>query len=319
MKNVLVTGACGLMGDKICSGLLKKGYSVIAADTQLSDYNKNKENFKFYEAAPHDKNSYASIFENETVDALVHLACTVDNDFGHIIEDEQINASRQCNKFLFKLAMASDVKQCIVISTTQVYETPRSREPIREEDDIKLVTNYAKLKYETEQAFANDFKNTKDVLCAIMRIAPIYTKEYYHNLYAKIYDQKEEVAFVYRNGEYGFQFCCLHNLADFILCLMRHADAPSFTGVYNVADRLLTSASEIVAYMKENHRIGAVIQKKEGTKDTVASFFSKITKMKEEKTNYRYLDYNTLLSNIGIDIRKASRLCPFRWDIKNTK
>ena len=39
MEKVLVTGGCGLIGQHICSGLLKKGYEVIAIDREESGYN----------------------------------------------------------------------------------------------------------------------------------------------------------------------------------------------------------------------------------------------------------------------------------------
>jgi UDP-glucose 4-epimerase len=316
MKNVLVTGGCGIIGDRVCSGLLKKGYSVIAVDKQPSNYNINKEHFKFYEAKPNDKAKYIDIFETEDIDAIVHLACTVDNDFGHIIDDEEIEITRECNKFFFKLAMASEIRQCLMVSTTQVYETPKTREPVREEDDIKIITNYAKLKYESEMAMADAFRGARDASLAIMRIPPVYTFDYYENLLAKIYDPKDETAFVYRTGEYGFQFCCVHNLADFILCFMRHADNPAYTGVYNVADKTLTRAAEIVGFLREYHRLGAVIQRKE---NPVTGLLSKLKGGKEEKTNYRYLDLKTLLNNTSYDTSKASRLCPFRWNLSNTK
>ncbi|NLP25860.1 MAG: NAD(P)-dependent oxidoreductase [Clostridiales bacterium] len=316
MKKVLVTGACGIIGDRVCSGLLKKGYSVIAVDKQLSPYNSKKNHFKFYEAKPNDKVKYVNIFETEDIDSIIHLACTADNDFGHIIDDEEIEMARVCNKYIFKLAMASDIKQCLMVSTTQVYEIPKTREPVREEDDIKIITNYAKLKYETEMAMADAFRGTRDTSLAIMRIPPVYTFDYYENLLAKILDSKDETAFVYRTGEYGFQFCCVHNLADFILCFMRHADNPAYTGIYNIADKTLTSASEIVGFLREHHRLGAVIQRKE---NPISGLLSRFKGGKEEKTNYRYLDFKTLLNNISYDTSKASRLCPFRWNLGNTK
>ena len=43
MKRVLVTGGCGLIGQHICSGLLKKGYEVIAVDAKEGFYNTGKE------------------------------------------------------------------------------------------------------------------------------------------------------------------------------------------------------------------------------------------------------------------------------------
>ena len=44
MATVLVTGACGKIGEKVCSGLLKKHYNVIAVDRESSEYNDGKEN-----------------------------------------------------------------------------------------------------------------------------------------------------------------------------------------------------------------------------------------------------------------------------------
>ena len=73
MATVLVTGACGLIGEKVCSGLLKKHHQVVAVDRAPSAYNEGKENYRFYAAAPHDKSTYMGIFEKERIDAMVHL------------------------------------------------------------------------------------------------------------------------------------------------------------------------------------------------------------------------------------------------------
>ncbi|MBR2086916.1 MAG: NAD-dependent epimerase/dehydratase family protein, partial [Oscillospiraceae bacterium] len=36
MQKVLVIGGCGIIGDHICSGFLKKGYEVVAVDKKNS-------------------------------------------------------------------------------------------------------------------------------------------------------------------------------------------------------------------------------------------------------------------------------------------
>ena len=257
------------------------------------------------------------IFEKERIDAVVHLACSVDNDLGPIITEKQMEESRVCDKFLFKLAISKEVEKILVLSTTQVYAVPEGREPIREGDDEKPVTNYAKMKSETERAFAADLRHVKNVIGCIMRVPPVYTLEMHDNLLAKITDPKDHTNFVYRTGEYGFHFCCVHNLADFILCYLRQADSPSCTGVYNVADKNLIMASEIVNFISKNGRLGPVLQRNPG-KDIFSSIF-KFKNSKEEKTNYRYLDFSTITKNTMYDTNKASRYCPFRWDLSNTK
>lgn len=317
MATVLVTGACGLIGEKVCSGLLKKHHEVIAVDHASSAYNEGKEHYRFYAAAPYDKTAYMGIFEKERIDAVVHLACSVDNDLDPIITEKQMEESRVCDKFLFKLAISKEVEKIMVLSTTQVYAVPEGREPIREGDDEKPVTNYAKMKSETERAFAADLRHVKNVIGCIMRVPPVYTLEMHDNLLAKITDPKDHTNFVYRTGEYGFHFCCVHNLADFILCYLRQADSPSCTGVYNVADKNLIMASEIVHFISKNGRLGPVLQRNPG-KDIFSSIF-KFKNSKEEKTNYRYLDFSTITKNTMYDTNKASRYCPFRWDLSNTK
>ena len=100
MKKVLVTGGCGLIGQHICSGLLKKGFEVIAADKEEGMYNSGKLNYTFVQCEAADKNTYAQIFEDYDIEIVIHAACTVDNDLGPIIEEKQMSASKQCDKFI---------------------------------------------------------------------------------------------------------------------------------------------------------------------------------------------------------------------------
>lgn len=317
MGTVLVTGGCGLIGQHICSGLLKKGNKVIAVDAKEGDYNTGKLNYSFIEAAPTDKNAYAEIFENNKIDIVVHAACTVDNDMGPIVTDKEMNDSKHCDKFIYRYAMDAGIEKFILLSTDQVYAFPKTREPIREDDDLKPTTNYAIMKLESEKTLVSEMKHYKNVMCCILRFSPVYTLKFTDNLTAKITDPKDKTNFVYGTGQYGFQFCCVHNLVDFILCYVKNADDMTYAGVYNVSDKLLITASDIISFMRENHRLGPVLQKNPG-KDAISKILKKFGN-KEEKTNYRYLDLSTIENNNMLDNNKASKLLSFRWDIHNTK
>ena len=50
MKTVLVTGACGTIGERVCSGLCKKNNNVIAVDSHPSEYNEFKANYQYIQA-----------------------------------------------------------------------------------------------------------------------------------------------------------------------------------------------------------------------------------------------------------------------------
>ncbi|MBR2283541.1 MAG: NAD(P)-dependent oxidoreductase [Ruminococcus sp.] len=317
LQTVLVTGGCGLIGQHICSGLLKKGCEVIAVDREENGYNEGKLHYTFVQCEPTDKNKFAEIFEQNKIDVLIHAACTVDNDLGPIVTDTQMSESKACDKFLYRYAMTEDVGKIILLSTDQVYEFPKTREPIREDNDLKPTTNYASMKLASEKELVSEMQHHRTCMCCIVRYSPVYTLNFTDNLVAKITDPKDGSKFVYGKGQYGFQMCCVHNLVDFILCYVKNADDLSFAGVYNVSDKLLTTASDIIAFMRENHRLGAVVQKSPG--GAISKIKGLFGGNKEEKTNYRYLDMSKLENNNMLDNTKASKIVNFRWDIHNTK
>lgn len=316
MQKVLVTGGCGLIGQHICSGLLKKGCEVIAVDHEECGYNEGKLHYSFIQCAPTDKNKFAEIFEKNKINVLIHAACTVDNDFGPIITDKEMNESKACDKFLYRYAMTEDVGKVILLSTDQVYDFPKTREPIREDNELKPSTNYAVMKHNSEKALVEEMKQHPSTMCCIIRYSPVYTLNFTDNLVAKITDPKDGTKFVYGRGNYGFQFCCVHNLVDFMLCYVKNADDMSYAGVYNVSDKLLITASEIISFMKEHHHLGAIIQKTPGG---ALSKIKGIFGNKDAKTNYRYLDLSKLENNNMLDHTKAAKLMNPRWDIHNTK
>lgn len=325
METALVTGGSGLIGKHIVSGLLKKGYAVISVDKEDDGYNDGKPNYQFVKSEVTDRNKLAEIFQNNEIDLLVHAACTVDNDLGPTVTEKEIKESAQVDSFLYRYAMTEKVHKIVLLSTDQVYDFPKSREPIREDDDLKITTNYASMKYAAEKALITEVqynelkKDPGDAssVCCIARYSPIYTLDYTDNLMAKLKDPKDGELFIAGRGQYGFQMCCLHNLIDFILCFATSADDQSYAGIYNVSDKLLTTAADIIGFMRENHHLGTVAQK--NPMAVMAKLKGLFTGNKQdEKTNYRYLDVTKLENNNMLDNTRASKLVNFRWDIHNT-
>lgn len=319
MQTVLVTGGCGFIGQYICSGLIKKGYEVIAIDKEEGFYNMGKLHYTYIPWTPNDKDGFEKILAEHEISVLIHAACTVDNDLSPTVTEAEMEMSKKCDSYIYQCAMSKEsMKQVISISTEKVYAFPKSREPIREDADIKTTSNYAVMKYESEKALVNEMRKHKNVICCIARVAPIYSKEFTDNLMSKITDPKDNTKFVLGTGQYGFQMCCVHNLVDFILCFVKVAEDTSFAGNYNVADKILTTAADIIAFMRKYYSLGPVIQKSGGNNP-----ISKIKKIfkpdKEYKTNYRYLDMAKLENNNMLDTTKASKIVTFRWDINNTK
>lgn len=316
MAGIFITGASGMIGMYLTSSLLQKNHHVIAVDSKPNDFVGKDPNYTFLQCDITDKNAVTDLFykyQND-VQTLVHLACSVDNDIDAYVTDDELKKSKACDKFIYDSAINARVRNIILLSTTQVYGNPKGREPIRETADTKGNSNYVDMKLNSEKALLKAVKKTA-VVPVIARVAPIYTSEYTQNLRDKVYDPKEDIAFIYKDGEYGFSFCCVFNLIDFINGIINIPQG-RYDGVYNVADTRQITAKEIIDHERDHHRIGAVIQRSM-TGDTIKSIVP--LGKNRQKYDYRYFDPATIYSNWNIDNTKAQRISTFRWSLKNTK
>lgn len=316
MKTVLVTGAAGMIGKAVVHMLLKKGYNVIATDKDPSPFEAN-ENLKYIQCQITDKDKVTQIINGDKIHALVHLACTVDNDFPDVLTANEEKISAAVDKFIYKAAENASIADIFMLSTHQIYASQKTREPIRETAAEKPSTVYGKIKADSEKALASALKKTNFTKGIIMRVCPVYTKDFIENLKSKIYDPKDGCAFVYGYGDYGYSFTCLYNIVDFIYGILTSPDGITYQGIYNVCDTKPIAAKDIVETLRAEHKIGAVISRNFGSdsvKGAVAIFGSKAA-----KTEYRYNDLSVACSNISYDNTKAQRFSTFRWKLSNTK
>ena len=233
--------------------------------------------------------------------------------------------SKIWDKFIYEAAVKADVKNFILLSTTQVYGQQKGREPIRETTSEKGSSNYVDMKLLSEKMLNKAVKKS-DMVPVIARVAPIYTSEYTQNLRDKVYDSKDDVGYIYNDGLYGFSFCCLYNLLDFIkgiiaipsgrygermLKILVVEDEELIRRIANISDTEIITAKDILDYEREHRRIGAVIQRSPG----VGISFNKA----KAKTDYRYFDPSTTFNNWRIDNTKSKRIAPMRWTLANTK
>ena len=315
MKTAFITGASGLIGTEISEALLAKGFKVVGVDNTPNTHVDNP-NYTFVQASVDDKDAVTRAMNENNIDILIHAACTVDNDLPNIITSAHEKQSAAVDKYIYKAAINAGASDMILISTHQIYAQQKTREPIRETADEKPATAYAKMKYESEKALVKSVKGTGSTKGVIARICPIYTKSYAPNLHARIFDPKDNCSYIYGYGDYGFSFCCVYNLVDFILGILSQSGGVNYQGVYNVCDSKPILAKEIVEFERQYHKLGAVIQRNYGS-DAVKSALA--FGSKSAKVDYRYNDLSTVCSNISYDNTKAQRISTFRWKLSNTK
>ncbi len=316
MKTVMVTGASGMIGMDVCYGLLSKGNNVIATDKQTNEFI-GQPNYTFIQSAVYDKSKITTMLESQKIDVLVHLANSCDNDIPTFITDDEMDNSKATDKFIYKAAVGAGVKDILLLSTTMVYAPSKSREPIRETYDVKPQNYYGKMKLDSEDALYSAVKKS-NVTPVIMRCAPIYKASFTQNLRDKVYDAKDDTAFVYQAGEYGFSFCCIYNLVEFVNAIVTGPQG-RYDGEYNVCDSKPTLAREILEYERAFHRIGPVLQRGTGADAIKTALSANLSSSKRAKQDYRFLDIGTITNNITYDNTKGQRISTFRWKLANTK
>lgn len=309
MATVLITGASGMMGLACSAALLAKKHTVIGVDGITNQIaNSNTPNYTFVPCDITDKDIISGIIA--TVDSVVHIANTVDNDLDSYITDNELKKSKITDKYIYDAAAESRCKSFILVSTTQVYGIQKGREPIRETTSEKGGSNYCDMKLTSEKYMMKAFKKA-DCVPVIARLAPIYTSEYTQNLRDKVCDVHDDSAFIYNDGtNYGFSFCCLYNFVDFVKGIVA-VPSGRYDGIYNVSDSDIITAKQIIDFEREHHRINEVVQRSPGTGSSVNK-----AKM---RTDYRYFDPSTSFMNWRIDNTKAKRIAPMKWNLSNTK
>ena len=294
---------------KLTSALLSKKHRVFGTDSTPNGQIGTDPNYTFVQCDPSDKEMITNLINGNKLDTIVHMANTVDNDLDSYITDAELKRAKLTDKFIYEVAGNSEAKNFILISTTQVYGIQKGREPIRETTSEKGSSNYVDLKLLSEKMLMKGFKKS-DCVPVIARVAPVYTAEYTQNLRDRVYDYKEDVAFLINDGSYGFSFCCLYNLLDFIKGII---SVPSgrYDGIYNVCDSEIITAKQILDFERDHHSVTTIVQKNS------TSGFS-VNKAKA-KTDYRYFDPSTSLMNWKLDNTKSKRIAPMKWTLKTTK
>lgn len=167
IKTVLVTGAAGFIGSHLLEDLLKKNYKVIALLHSASN-NKRMEPFrpavKIYYS---DKNELGSIFKENRIDCIIHLATKYLKNHNNLNEvEEMIDTNVRFPSLLCQLAVQTKVKY--FLNTGTFFEYKLKKSPLKETDQKQAYNLYAAsklafleiLKYYTEKynLKAIDFK-----------------------------------------------------------------------------------------------------------------------------------------------------------------
>jgi UDP-glucose 4-epimerase len=152
MKNILVTGGAGYIGSHTVTELINHGYNVVVAD-DLSSGSKDAidSRAKFYELDVTNQDDFSRIFENETIDAVLHCA-------GKIIVSESMEkpfeyyeANVTGLQKVLEILVKYKIERIMFSSTASVYGDNCFDSKATEETPVAAINPYAETKYAGER------------------------------------------------------------------------------------------------------------------------------------------------------------------------
>jgi UDP-glucose 4-epimerase len=165
-KNILVTGAAGLLGRSVIELLIKKGYKVIALDI-------NPPNFEKATCVQGDFcNENLMKFILKDVDAVFHFAAMLGVDQCRLHPEQVIKVNYEDTKKFVKLCLNQGIKKIIFTSSSEVYGNSKEI-PYKENAKLNPVSTYGKSKMLTEK-YLTLLHKTKKIKIGIARLFNVY-------------------------------------------------------------------------------------------------------------------------------------------------
>ena len=174
--NILITGGLGFAGSVLTKHLLKKGFKVKVIDKLLFDNShlknfKKIKNFQFNKIDILDYNKIEKYFKNNNFDIVFHLAAIVGDPASKVnlalTKKTNLNASKK----LLNISKKYNVGKFIFFSTCSNYGLNKKSKLLKEEDNLKPLSPYAKTKVNFEKYLLKDNSKIQKI---ILRISTLY-------------------------------------------------------------------------------------------------------------------------------------------------
>lgn len=150
--NILVTGAAGYIGSILTEILLREGHSVIALDNLATGHKEAIHPASFFiKADLGDKKALDRLFEDNKIDAVMHLAAETQAAESMINPEKHFRTNVIYAINLLNVMKEHKVNKLIFSSTAAVYGTPTTMLPVKESNDVSPVNPYG----ESKLAFEN--------------------------------------------------------------------------------------------------------------------------------------------------------------------
>jgi nucleoside-diphosphate-sugar epimerase len=242
---LLVTGASGFIGNKLCQALLARGDTVVAvARGQVKVNNSVTIVNKVLTKNTDWKDSL------KDVDVVIHLAGRA-----HVMKDAADNPYQayadiniHATKHLAEQAALSGVKRFIYLSSVKVNGERTNEVAFNEKDRPQPEDDYGTTKFEAEKALINIAKDTS-MEVVIIRPPLVYGEGVKANFKSLIKLAQLNIPLPFGGINNKRSFVFIENLIDFILLCTDHPKAANQT--FLISDDDDVSTTQLIKYIKD--------------------------------------------------------------------
>ncbi len=268
---VLVTGGAGFIGSHLCEALLNQGHRVICVDNFDSFYDPkikernlagimNHENFALVKGDILDLSVLYSIFENNRIDTVIHLAAkagvrpSIENPFLY----QKVNVEGTVN--ILETMRRFAVKRLILASSSSVYGNNRKM-PYSEDDNVDFaISPYAATKKACEVlSYTFHHLHAMDVLC--LRFFTVYGPRQRPEMAIHYFTRSiiEGTALkMYGDGETQRDYTYIDDIIDGVLKCLDHLKGYE---ILNLGESQTTKLKDLVSLIEKAVNKKALIEK----------------------------------------------------------
>jgi nucleoside-diphosphate-sugar epimerase len=244
--NVCVTGCNGYVGSKLANVLVRDGHYVQGVD--VSNLNIKgltaRPNFRFIEADITDRDT---LHQLDSVDVVIHCAALVHREWDNLSKEDYLGVNYDGTKNIMLALQGKRLTQFVFLSTVSVYGESGSDTP-NESTKTNPMDFYGESKLMAEKVIG-EFSKSQQVPCAILRLCPVYSRDFLLNVAKRVYLPKRIAFYKISKGDQRLSLCSANNLIDVILACIK---APAlYNGTFIIKDRNDYSINEIIAALRK--------------------------------------------------------------------
>jgi len=246
VKTILVTGGAGYVGSPFVGLLLSNNYNVVVVDNLSFGGDSllniwHHPNFKFVKGNIASLDFIETVFKDNNIEAVVHLAAIVGDPACAKQPELTRKVNWEASINLLDLSVKNGVKRFIFASTCSNYgKMSNSNGYVKETSPLAPVSLYAKLKVKFEDVILNEMKKKDDFCPTSLRFSTVFGISPRMRFDLTVNEFTKELALGRELEVFGEQFwrpyCHVYDFARVMMLVLNSDREKVAYNVFNVGD-----------------------------------------------------------------------------------